>query len=353
MSQRLPASVIVSVGFHGGALAAAMFLMRAAPHEAGKVVEGVDLLVQTPKSQAAVAVKPPPLSTLDFLKLALPTVPRAAAPAELQAALPQHHAALNEPKLQDDAHKDRMAKLDALDLNAHRANDAARLDAAIQTRQRAASTLAAMPALEDVGQRRVKNLPEALALDDRRREAVSQVGLDAAAPAPSRRQALAAARALEDAAPAATGSERHGLSSVLPERPLLEDHPAAAPALKIAEPAEAPPPKAKPKPLEAAAEAPKKGVEIEGPLKDRRIVSFAVPSFPDWAKNQGILEADVGIRFTVDESGAVMPGMRIVSSSSYTRFDQLALDSLKSWRFEPMPGAGVQWGVITFRFVLE
>jgi TonB family protein len=99
--------------------------------------------------------------------------------------------------------------------------------------------------------------------------------------------------------------------------------------------------------------AAKKGIEIEGPLADRKVAAYSVPAFPDWAKNQGILEADVAIRFTVDEDGNVMPGMRVENSSGYGRLDKLAMESLKSWRFAPKPGAGVQWGVITFRFILE
>ncbi len=94
-------------------------------------------------------------------------------------------------------------------------------------------------------------------------------------------------------------------------------------------------------------------MQIEGPLADRKIASYVVPTFPNWARDQGILEADVGIRFTVDEDGNVMPGMRIENSSGYGRLDKLAMEALKNWSFAPKPGAGVQWGVITFKFVLE
>ncbi len=44
-------------------------------------------------------------------------------------------------------------------------------------RVRAATALAALPRLEDVGRRRIKNLPQALALEDQRREAVAAQGL--------------------------------------------------------------------------------------------------------------------------------------------------------------------------------
>jgi TonB family protein len=102
-----------------------------------------------------------------------------------------------------------------------------------------------------------------------------------------------------------------------------------------------------------AAAAQRKGVEIEGPLSGRKVVAYSVPPFPDWASRQGIMEAEVAIRFTVDAEGAVMPGMSVERTSGYGRLDRLAMDSLRSWRFAPAPGTGAQWGVITFRFIQE
>ncbi|MBI3564870.1 MAG: TonB family protein [Elusimicrobia bacterium] len=259
---RIPASVVVSLGLHGGLLVFFGLMMREGPKQAAKVVEGVDLIVNAPRPKAVEgAPKPPPLSTMDFLKLALPAPTRAAAPAQLSVKIEEHKVKLAEPKLEDRAKRDAGPKLEALDMSEHRV-ETAKLDVKIDHR-RAAQTLAALPRLEEVGRKRVKNLPEALALEDRRREAVAAAGLP------------------------------------------------------------------------------------------RRIASYSVPPFPSWARSQGILEADVAIRFTVDEDGAVMPGMRITSSSGYGRLDKLAMESLKTWRFVPKPGAGVQWGVITFRFVTE
>ena len=131
----------------------------------------------------------------------------------------------------------------------------------------------------------------------------------------------------------------------------MEAHPQAMMAPKLEKVAAAPKLERR---QAAQAEAGKnKGVQIEGPLADRKIASYAVPAFPDWARNQGILGADVSIRFAVDEEGSVMPGMRVENSSGYGRLDKLAMESLKNWRFASKPGAGVQWGVITFKFVLE
>jgi TonB family protein len=266
--------------------------------------------------------------------------------------LPEHKIALAAaPKLEEQAKKDLGPKLQALDLANHPV-DAAKLDVKV-TRRQAAATLAALPRLEEVGRKRVKDLPQALELEDRRREAIAAQGLPAMSiKTASRREAMAAVKTLQEAAPAESAPERHGLASMLPERPLMmEARPAPVMAPRIEKVAAAAP-KLERRPV-AQAEAAKKGVEIEGPLADRRVSAYSVPTFPDWAKSQGILEADVSIRFTVDEEGGVLPGMRIENSSGYGRLDKLAMDSLRSWRFAPKPGAGVQWGVITFRFILE
>ena len=125
---------------------------------------------------------------------------------------------------------------------------------------------------------------------------------------------------------------------------------AVAPA-RLAPVAEAPKPARRV--AEAAAAGERKGVEIEGPLADRKVKAYSVPTFPEWARSQGILEAEVAIRFNVNAEGLVLPDMRVERTSGYGRLDKLSMESLKSWRFAPAPGAGVQWGVITFRFVLE
>lgn len=350
---RIPTSVAVSLGLHGGLLVFFGLMMREAPKQAAKVVEGVDLIIQQKTAAApAAAVKPPPLSTFDFLKLALPTPVRAAAPAQLDVKIPEHKVNLAEPKLQDSARKD-LPKLQALDLSEHRV-DAAKLDVKMD-RRHAAAALAALPRLEDVGRRRVKNLPQALELEDRRREAVAAAGLPALDAKPtSRRQAAAAVAALQEAAPPPSAASRNSLSSLLAKPALQEARPQAAmDAPKLARIDEAPKVQRRQAAQAADVAEPKKGVEIEGPLADRKIRSYSVPPFPDYLKSQGVLEADVAIRFTVDEDGNVMPGMRVTSSSGYGRVDRLAMDALKVWRFVPAPGAGIQWGVITFRFVTE
>ena len=56
-----------------------------------------------------------------------------------------------------------------------------------------------------------------------------------------------------------------------------------------------------------------------------------------------------------DASGAVLEDrLRVERTSGYGRLDRLAVDHLKLWKFEPVGGDGRnEWGVITFRFILE
>ena len=353
---RMPVSVIASAAAH------AAFLVLFAAHavqdkkQVQQIVDGVDLLIAPAAQKPVAAVPKPNLSTMDFLKMALPAAPPHR--AEIQAVdlkLPESRKPklAEAPKLEDSTRK-AAAKLDALDLSRSRAVTAADLTAEPVSRRRAAETLAALPKLEDVGRRRVKNLPEALALEDKRREATAVLGGPLSAPAPtSRRQALAAAAVpLEDAAGAPAAAPKRGLTSLLPDAIELKPHGVtAAAAPKLAPIAEEP--KLVRRQAAAAEGGAKKGIEIEGPLKDRRVTHSAVPVFPDWAKAQGMMEAEVAIRFNVGPEGAVLPGMKVERTSGYGRLDRLVMDSLREWTWEAKPGSGAQWGVITFRFVLE
>ncbi|MBI3288282.1 MAG: hypothetical protein HYZ74_02050, partial [Elusimicrobia bacterium] len=180
----MPASVTISLAAHAGFLAVFYGAVHVAPKEAARIVEGVDLLVAPARPRAVAAAKPPPITMTDFLKMALPAAPpRRIALQAVDVKVPDRKIALADvPKLEESARKNLAPKLDALDLSRSRV-EAAKIDAEPVSRRRAAQTLAALPRLEDVGRRRVKNLPEALVLEERRREATAIVGgLDAPRP---------------------------------------------------------------------------------------------------------------------------------------------------------------------------
>lgn len=352
---RLPVSVAASLALHLGAGLLYLHLAQSSRARQARTIANVDLLIQVRKSpQARLAAKPPPPSTLDFLKLALPALPKMELKA-VQVKAPELKKPLVPlaPRLEDKGRLKQLEKLESLDLGAKRA-EMAKIESKALGRKAAA--LAALPRLEEVGRRRVRNLPQAMALEERRREAVEMKRLEALA-APTHRRLPQAMEALQEAqAPERRSRFAETVSGLLPSREealdLQPEMRAAPPRLEkslgqfvspLPERSEA-----------ARPEEKKKAVEIEGPLADRRIASYVVPAFPEWARSQGILEAAVAIRFAVGRDGRVLPeAMRVERTSGYGRLDRLAMDALKDWVFEPLASDQRQWGVITFRFVLE
>ncbi|MDD5656152.1 MAG: energy transducer TonB [Elusimicrobia bacterium] len=345
---RLPFSVTASLALHAGGLLLYLQLAQMGPKAAVKVVDNVDLLIQVKKLAPAPQQRAAAPTLTDFLKMALPAIPKAA-PRDLAVKLPEiKRPLLTQPKLEDRGRRAQLAKVDTLDLSKRRV-DAARIDSRLETRQ--VKALAALPRLEEVGTRRVRNLPAAVALEERRQEAVALQAIGGLAPAAPRRGA-APAEVLREAEPASQSRLAGKLSAFLPaagER--LELAPRAAPEPTLKSQIETAPPapaRQAPQRLES-----KKGVEIEGPLADRSVTAYDIPPFPDWAKQQGVIEAAVAIRFWVDPQGNVLSELRVERTSGYPRLDRLAMDSLRRWRFAPIGTAERQWGVITFRFVLE
>lgn len=97
----------------------------------------------------------------------------------------------------------------------------------------------------------------------------------------------------------------------------------------------------------------KKSVEILGPVVGRKILTSYLPLYPDWARAENI-EADVVIRFYVSPQGMVREKLWLERTSGYSKLDQLAMEAFKKWIFEPIEAAtGDQWGIITFRYLLE
>jgi TonB family protein len=354
---RLPGSVVTSVVLHAAAVGLWLYTMQQAEKKASAVISGVDII--TVKKAVTMAQKPQSpakraATTFDFLKMALPAVPRMAAPKIADVKLPDAHKPLQvaAPKLSDRGRLQEAPKLD-MDLDKSRSLDAAKIEARIPTRK--LSALASSPKLEDVGRRRVANLPAALALEERRQEAAALQGMDALQRASATRRGPAQTAALQDASAARPGEASKGLGSkiaaLLPEQRLdMKQAVMPTPVVKQAiEPAAA-------QQRQRAGlqhSEPKKGVEIEGPLADRKVVNYEIPEFPQWAKDQGVLEASVSIRFWVDKAGDVLPNMRVEHTSGYGRLDRLAMDSLSKWKFAPLITEEKQWGVITFRFLLE
>lgn len=348
---RLPVSVTTSIVLHTAVLGLWIFTMSQAAKHKTTVIGNVDF-IQVKKVASTAKPAPaakPAQSTFDFLKMALPAVQRVS-PQSLQVKLPDARKPLqvDAPKLKDRGRLDTGPKLD-MDLGKAKNIDMAKVEARIPERKLAA--LAAMPRLEDVGRRRVANLPQAIAMEERRQEAMGLKGTAALSAATSRRDVGGAMNALHEAAPASGSRFAQKISSLLPEQ-RLDMKPAVMPSQPIRGAIEQPEskPARKAQQLEASE---KKGVEIEGPLADRKVMAYEIPEFPAWAKDQGVLEANVSIRFWVNKDGDVLPNMRVEHTSGYGRLDKLSMESLAKWKFAPLLTGEKQWGVITFRFLLE
>ena len=142
-SARVPASVVLSLGVHGGALA--LFGLLMSPENeprrwsrAWTCWSGNETSVPPGRRAQTTLIHLP-----DFLKLALPTVPHSAAPAQLAIKIPEHKLALADaPKLEEHSHSV-LPKLQALDLANH--PDSAAVDVKLESRRQAAANLAALP----------------------------------------------------------------------------------------------------------------------------------------------------------------------------------------------------------------
>ncbi len=358
---RAPAALVVSVILHAAGLAFFMRLSFKPAEERLQTIDNVDLLVQEEEKKAEAPARPkaPPPSMKDFLKLALPAVPKPALQMPLEAKLIEPEKKLRDvnPKLEDKGKLKEPQKLDALDLTKKRP-DLAKIEPLVDEHK--ARTLAALPKLEEVGGRQAaRKTLELAALAEAEKGRLQPARMDAlGALAPERHKAAQAAPLLPAEAAAAKPSGLSKIADMLTSdsnRVTMEPR-AAAPRRAETLSAIAEVPAAPPQRLPEAQEVKKKkSVEIEGPLSNRRIVAHSVPAFPDWARDLGLVEAEVQIRFYVGPDGAVLPdNMRVERTSGYGRLDRLAVEHLKLWRFQAVAdGRGNEWGLITFRFLLE
>lgn len=352
----LPVSVLTSLALHAGALGFYLHLSQMGRTRATRTIGNVDLLIQVRKPAAIprpAEKAPTPPSTWNFLKMALPAVPKIEL-KRLEVKVPEASRKLldAQPKLEEKLRKDMGPKLETLDLSQKRV-EMAKIEERVESRKAAA--LAALPRLEEVGMRRVRNLPQALALEEKRQEAAALQTLEKLTPDLDHRRLSPAAELLKEAAPDERSALSRRIASMLPADSQRLDlraeiRPAPESIRKKLESVVAPP--LERREAEVQQER-KKGVEIEGPLADRKVASFELPEFPAWAREQGILEAAVAIRFYVSPEGEVLPSLRVERTSGYGRLDRLALESLKKWKFVPLTVQERQWGIITFRFILE
>jgi TonB family protein len=106
--------------------------------------------------------------------------------------------------------------------------------------------------------------------------------------------------------------------------------------------------------VESSARRTVAGASITGPIADRPIMTYAVPTYPEWAKHDAV-EGAVTLYFVVRADGGVKENILVQKTAGFEDFDENARVALRAWRFRPLaPGqSGEQWGTITFRYRLS
>lgn len=105
---------------------------------------------------------------------------------------------------------------------------------------------------------------------------------------------------------------------------------------------------------EATAQRTIAGASLAGPIADRPVLFYALPTYPEWAKREAV-EGSVTLYFVVRPDGTVKENVLVQKTAGFGEFDENARTALRAWRFEPLKGGrtGEQWGTITFHFRLR
>lgn len=333
------------------------------PQSETLTLQNVELIEPEPETPPAPPLEvQKPKSALEFLKMALPIFRKPAAAPELPREIPilpkvqEPKLKLAEPEKLIERKMPALSNVPQIQLDqksalSPKAVEIARLP---QSRAQSVEPFFREPALklEEVGKRAV-SLPAAPEIRLDRAASNKEVEIQAlpktslAARAPQLQEKLVeksyvpSSRKFPSVSSLPLGYEKRGVSLEAPREVSR-----AIPKVEIQKPIEETEKKDKPITIS------KKRAEISGPLSKRKVVKSALPAYPDWAKRQNI-EAELTIRFTVSPNGDVV-SMVIQRTSGYPELDKSSQRELKKWKFSQIdPKEGEQWGVITFRFLLE
>lgn len=320
-------------------------------------LQSVDLMEPEIERPAAPPVEvEKPKSAFDFLKMALPIFKKAEAPRDIVLTQKIQEPKLAEPekligkKLPPGLQAPEI-KLDAKNAAAPKIADLAKLP---QFKTAEPRNMEPALKLEEVGRKAAPQIQApALSLDSKKGERVADISaLPKVAQVASPRSSSLFDKLVDKVAPALTskpsapvGYQRRDI-----QEPVSLDKPreverslpkvVAQPVVQVA--------KSTPK-----IEISKEKVKITGPLSARKVIQSYIPEYPAWARSRNI-EADVSIRFTVTPQGSVIDRPVVERTSGFPELDRLALEALKKWRFSLLSGSDQeQWGVITFRFLMD
>ncbi len=348
-------SIIASVGFHALLFLLYWHFVLSGPSTRNIVLSNVDLIMQEKEAQVK-----PENKTLNFLKLALPVIPKIAAPEApklptLDIKTPdRRRPSMDLPKALTER-SGRVNQAQKLEMDAG-GRVASAKDAGLDIKaERSAQAMAPRIELEEVGLKKAPSLPQGLKFEDAGPAVRPQTMQELNMAVDRARRSQAGPQALAERQGEVASARRQPAIAAAPQR-LAEAQSAAAPVARREAPvisAAALGGSRHNESLRQADAAPQR-LEITGPLSRRKVVKYYAPQFPDWARDRGILEAAVSIKFFVDNSGRVLDNAAVEKTSGYGALDRLALDAIKRWSFEPVGGpASKQWGVITFRFLAD
>ena len=355
-------SIAASVAFHALFIFFYVYFVLLRPETRTVVLNNVDLILQEKQAQAK-----PENKTLSFLKMALPQLPKVVAPEvpQLPKLAPMDiKAPETTRKAMDLPQKlmEREGKLSAqekLELDAGKRITSGPKDSALDMgATRGPAAMAPRIELEEVGMKKAPSMPQGIKLDENRGGPVvhPQTMQELNVAMAGARRAVAGPQGLSERQGAISAARPAAAIASAPQR-LTEARNAGVQISARAQPvmsAETINMRRGGEVLRQAQAAAKPAMEITGPLSKRKVTRFYAPAFPDWARDRGILEAAVSIKFFVDNSGRVLDNASVEKTSGYGMLDRLAVDAIKRWTFEPAGGTQTsQWGVVTFRFVAD
>lgn len=357
--KKLPAAFLAAIFFH-----ALPFTYLWHKHATKKIVEVVTLQnVELIEAEEEMPPAPPPVevqkpkNAFEFLKMALPTFKKPEAPRDIALAPKIIEPKIAEPDKLIDKKLDANKPAPDIKLDLTKAAAAPKvLDISKIAASKAPEIRTADPSikLEEVGRRAVAPPPQTPSISlnrtDRSAADVSQApkisNIAQARPGSGERLVDKTAPSSYKAPAAPLGYQPRGAAAVSLDQARDVARTAPKPQIQQAIPKEAK------KQESATLEISKEKVKITGQLSSRKVVRSFVPEFPAWAKARNI-EADVAIRFFVSATGEVRDNAVVERTSGYPELDKLAMTALKQWKFTPLAGNDDQWGVITFRYLLD
>ncbi len=350
-------SMTASAAFHALLFFLYFYFVVFPPKTRNIVLSNVDLIVQEREAQARL---PERSKTFNFLKLALPEIPKIAEPAmpkiaQMDIKTPDRNRRVMDIPQALAERAGRLSAAEKLEMDAGRRVAGGVKDAELDIKtERSAQAMAPRIELEEVGLNKAPAMPQGLEFEESGAVVRPQNMQELNVAVDNARRRSYAPQALSERQGSIVAARPAPVITETPQR-LAEAHSAGVQlSVRQAPTISADTISMRRNEALRQAAAPAPSLEITGPLSRRKVLKYYAPPFPDWASARGILEAAVSIKFYVDNSGQVMDNAAVEKTSGYSALDRLAVDAIKRWTFEPIPGpVSQEWGIITFRFVSE